>query len=77
VLAVLHDSPLVPRPGALFPLEIRDSTDAWVLATAVNGQADVLVTGDADLLTVREHAPLAIMDPRAFWEPLRSSPGDS
>lgn len=52
-----------------FPL--RDPTDAQVLAEAVAGQADALVTGDRDLLSVAAKAPLLIVDPRGFWELLR------
>lgn len=76
-LAVLSDFDLVPRPDSPFPLKIRDPADRWVLATAVNGRAEVLVTGDADLLAVRELAPLPIMEPRSFWELLRRSPPNS
>jgi predicted nucleic acid-binding protein len=32
----------------------------------------VLVTGDEDLLTVADEAPLPILAPRAFWQLLRS-----
>ena len=42
--------------------------DKWVLATAVAGRADVLVTGDSDLLEVAPKAPLPIMTPRDFWK---------
>lgn len=40
----------VPRPPAPDPLAIDDQDDAWVVATAVRGGADVVVTGDAALL---------------------------
>jgi predicted nucleic acid-binding protein len=43
-----------------------------LLATAVVGGADVLVTGHQDLLAVRNEAPIPILDPRAFWELLRT-----
>ena len=41
------------------------------MATAVDGRAEVLVTGDRDLLEAADAAPLAILSPRAFWERLR------
>ena len=41
-------------------------------ATAVVGGADVLVTGDQDLLAVRSEAPIPILDPRVFWDLLRA-----
>jgi putative PIN family toxin of toxin-antitoxin system len=56
------------------PVEIRDEGDAIILAEAVAGGAEVLVTGDRDFLDITDTAPLPILSPRAFWERLRSSP---
>ena len=53
------------------PLLIRDPDDQWILASAVDGQADLLVTGDQDLLAIADRAPLAIVDPRGCWDRLR------
>ena len=60
-----------PPPVAL---NIRDPADRIVLAEAVAGGAEVLVTGDADLLSVAAGAPLPIVAPRAFWELLKAGP---
>ncbi len=60
-----------PPPTALV---IRDPSDRVVLAEAVAGGAEVLVTGDADLLSVAAGAPLPIVAPRAFWELLKTGP---
>lgn len=70
--AVLSVVPAVPKPAAPSALVIRDAADRWVLATAVAGAADVLVTGDEDLLVVASESPVRILDPRAFWELLRA-----
>jgi putative PIN family toxin of toxin-antitoxin system len=72
VEAVLATFPVIPKPDAPSELEIRDPEDRWVLATAIAGSADVLITGDQDLLAVHRKAPLPILDPRAFWEMLRA-----
>jgi len=72
IQAVLTTVPIVPRPAAPSDLAIRDATDRWILATAVSGSADVLVTGDEDLLVVAALSPVPILSPRAFWEMLRS-----
>ncbi len=69
----LRDQLVVPRPTAPSPLPLRDPDDAWVLASAIAGAADVLVTGDKDLLTVAAHSPLPILSPREAWERLRSA----
>ncbi|HVT44305.1 MAG TPA: putative toxin-antitoxin system toxin component, PIN family [Thermoanaerobaculia bacterium] len=62
---------VIPKPDSPSPIRIRDRADRWVLATALAGEADVLVTGDEDLLVVAADAPLKILSPRAFWELLR------
>ena len=51
---------------------VRDRTDCWVLASAIASRAEVLVTGDDDLLSLTSKIPLLILSPRAFWELLRS-----
>jgi putative PIN family toxin of toxin-antitoxin system len=66
---------VVPKPAKPSSLMIRDPADRWIVATAMAGAADVLVTGDADLLAVRDEAPLPILEPRAFWDLLRSTRG--
>lgn len=71
VMDVFAGFETVPRPPEPSPVDVRDPADRWVLATAVAGRADVLVTGDDDLLAVAEEAPLPILTARAFWELLR------
>ena len=68
---LLRDQTVVPKPAALLSLKVRDSDDAWVLASAVAGGADILVTGDQDLLVLADRAPLPILSPREAWERLR------
>ena len=46
----------------------RDPDDDVVLAAAVEGRAGVIVTGDNDLLALREYEGIAIVTPRAFLD---------
>ena len=71
-MAVFSTVEIVPKPAEPSALHVRDRADRWVIATAQVGQADVLVSGDSDLLDVADQAPLPILSPRAFWELLRS-----
>ena len=48
-----------------------DAADAAVLAEAATAAADVLVTGDRDLLEMAD-SPITIVSPRGLWERLRS-----
>lgn len=72
---LLREQTVVPKPRQpRQPLRhpaMRDPADRWILASAVAAGADVLVTGEADLLTVAAEAPLPILDPRAFWTLVR------
>lgn len=56
-------------------IKLRDSDDAWALASALAGRADVLVTGDRDLLSLAGDVSLRIVDPRGFWTLLREGAG--
>ena len=71
VETLLRDQTIVEKPRLILQLKVRDADDAWVLASAVAGEADVLVTGDQDLLVLAPQAPLPILAPRAAWELLR------
>jgi uncharacterized protein len=44
----------------------RDPTDDKFLELAVNGRADVFVTGDLDLLVLNPFRGLPIITPRVF-----------
>ena len=62
---------VVARPTRPADVRVRDGSDRWVLASALAGRADALVTGDADLLTVGDWQTIRVLSPRAFWEELR------
>jgi len=49
----------------------RDPDDDAVLSAAIEGRADAIVTGDADLLVLEEHDGIAIVTPRVFLDLLR------
>ena len=71
VRAALKTPRVVPRPEAPHPVPLADEDDRWVVATAVAGGAEVLVTGAQGLLAAADRAPLPVLTPRAFWERLR------
>jgi putative PIN family toxin of toxin-antitoxin system len=67
----LREYEVVPKPATRAAVPQRDPDDQWVVASAVGGRADVLVTGDRDLLDIGADAPIKIVDPRGFWELVR------
>ena len=70
----LREHEVVPKPKAPSTLEVRDPDDRWVLANALAGNADILVSGDQDLLALGAKSPLPIVDPRGFWTLMRVDP---
>ena len=71
VESFLRTYEVVAKPHAMDPVVVRDPADRWVLANARAATADILVTGDADLLAVAATAGLRIVTPREFWMELR------
>ena len=68
VEAMLRDHEVVPKPARPADIEIRDPDDRWIIASAVAGRVDVLVTGDRDLLDIADRLPVPVLSPRGFWE---------
>lgn len=60
-VTVVKTKPL-PRPVC------RDADDDEVLATALAAQVEVILTGDNDLLTLKEFQGVRILSPRQFVE---------
>ena len=67
----LREQEVIAKPRARADVPERDPDDQWVVASAIEGRADVLVTGDRDLLDIAGAAPIKIVDPRGFWDLLR------
>lgn len=59
--------------GEESPLELIDKDDEKVLALAIKSNSDVLVTGDKDLLDIRENVNQKILNPREFLQLIKSS----
>ncbi len=73
ILTMLRDFPVSPLPRELPNVSLRDKDDIPVLASAIASGADILVTGDKDLLSLRAKLPLRILSPRQLWEVLRGT----
>lgn len=61
-----------PIPDEPSEYSVRDEDDRWVLESAIRAKADILVTGDKDLLVLSKKVEqLKIISPRGFWELLK------
>lgn len=63
LLAVSEEIPLITEP---IPQITRDPKDDFLIAYAVLGQADYLVSGDNDLLVLKEVHGVKMLDSAAF-----------
>jgi putative PIN family toxin of toxin-antitoxin system len=67
----LRDQGVVVNPSEPASLPQDDPDDRWILAAAMEGEVDALVTGDRHLLDVADKVSVTIVSPRGFWEKLR------
>jgi predicted nucleic acid-binding protein len=58
----------VVTPVNLGAAVCRDQDDDAVLATAVAGYCDCIITGDNDLLDLNQYSGIVILKPADFWE---------
>lgn len=66
LLFVIAESAVFVDPTPPYPSVCRDPKDDHVLALCKKAKADVLVTGDQDLLVLKHHGVTAIMRPKDF-----------
>lgn len=63
----------IPRIASEIPSVSRDPKDDYLLAYALVGEADYLVTGDQDLLVLKEVEGVKIVTPTEFLEVLKET----
>jgi len=68
LLRIYEDQATVLKPPRLPKPVCRDADDDEVLATALAAQADIILTGDKDLLALKEYQGIRILSPRQFVE---------
>jgi putative PIN family toxin of toxin-antitoxin system len=68
---ILREHEVVPKPRRHLGVGLADRDDEWIVASAVAGHAELLVTGDAALLKLGNRSPVAVVSPRGMWERLR------
>jgi putative PIN family toxin of toxin-antitoxin system len=69
-VALLGEAAELVVPASVAPDVCRDVDDAVVLGTAMSAKADVLVTGDKDLLVLGRFSGVAIVTPRELHDRL-------
>jgi uncharacterized protein len=56
------------KPGQLPNLKLSERSDLIVVGTAINARAEILITGDHEILALKPQPKgLRIVNPREFW----------
>ncbi len=71
VVAFVRQHALVAAEAPIPAVDVRDANDLPVLAGALRAAAEILVTGDKDLLVLEQVETLPIPDPRGFWDRIK------
>ncbi len=74
LISLFREGAILSAPSGKTELPVRDQADRALLSAALSGKAELFVTGDAELLGLREIGPMSVVPPRAVWERVRSVP---
>lgn len=69
---MLKQDAILVNPSNLPDIEIQDKDDLMILSAALTADAELLVTGDKELLVLGKVGNLEIVSPRSFWEKLKA-----
>jgi putative PIN family toxin of toxin-antitoxin system len=69
---LLQQDSVLAQPGQLPKVKLQDKDDLLILGAAIASGAEVLVTGDKELLELGDIEGLEILSPRQFWEKLKA-----
>jgi len=70
-IALVRESARFSEPAGECDVPVADPGDRALVSAALAGGADLLVTGDKELLLIGKLGPMEIVSPRSFWERMR------
>ena len=66
--AMLQSDSVFVKPESSITINGIDKNDCAILSCAIQGDAQLFVTGDRELLNLQKVEQLIIISPREFWE---------
>lgn len=75
VVWLLRQDTIEADAEPLRDLPLSDRADVAIVSSALNGAANILVTGDKEILDLCKVGPLEILTPRQFWDKERGQQG--
>jgi len=70
-IQLLRQDTVLAKPSRIPRVKLQDKDDLTILAAAITAGAEVLITGDKELLDLGHVQNLKILNPRQFWEELK------
>jgi uncharacterized protein len=72
ILDYLKSFETCPYSGEKSPIELADKDDEKILVNALKSKSEILISGDKDLLEIKENLAIKILSPRDFLKLIRS-----
>jgi uncharacterized protein len=72
---LLQQDSVLAQPSQVPKVKLKDREDLTILAAALTSGAEVLITGDKELLDLGRVENLKILSPRQFWEEIKAQSG--
>ena len=73
-IRLLHHDTVFAKPIRHPEVKLKDKDDIVILSAALSASADLLVTGDKELQSLKKVGDLSIVSPRKFWNELMAQP---
>ncbi len=74
VIRLLRQDTVFARPSEHPKVKLKDKDDLVILSSALSASADLLVTGDKELQSLKRVGNMRIVSPRQFWKKLTAQP---
>ena len=74
VIWLLQQDTILAASKPFAEVRLKDPADIAIVSAAINGSADILVTGDKEILDLKSVDTLKIITPRQFWDTERGQP---
>lgn len=75
-IGLLTQDSFLSESAVMINIDIKDKDDIVILSTALNGNAELFITGDKEVLALVRIQSMQILSPRGFWEALKTQPPD-
>ena len=71
-ISLLEQETVFAHPSPLPGIKLEDRDDVAIVGAAIAGGAEVLITGDKELLGLKRIKRMELLSPRQFWEKLKT-----